>query len=120
MPVDLHQEAGSKILIVRAEGKLEKADYKNLVPKVEQMIQQKGKIRLLLELYNFHGWSAGALWEDVKFDIKHFNDIERLAIVGESRWQEGMAIFCKPFTAAQIRYFKQDQLSQAKEWIEQE
>jgi len=27
----------------------------------------------------FHGWDAGALWEDIKFDIKHFGDIERLA-----------------------------------------
>ena len=33
-----------------------------------------------------HGWDAGALWEDIKFDIKHFADIERLAMVGEKKW----------------------------------
>jgi len=117
MSVTLTQEAGGRILLVRASGKLERADYDNLVPEVEQLIQKHGKIRVLLELHDFHGWTAGALWEDIKFDVKHFNDIERLAIVGESRWQEGMATFCKPFTTAQIRYFTDDQLSEARQWV---
>ena len=59
----------------------------------------------------------GALWEDMKFDIKHFADIEQLALVGERKWQEGMAIFCKPFTGATIRYFDQHEFDQAEEWI---
>jgi hypothetical protein len=118
MPVELNLEKEGRILLVRARDKLEKADYESFVPEVEQLIQKHGKLRLLLELHNFHGWTAGALWEDLKFDFKHFNHIERLAIVGESRWQEGMATFCKPFTIAQIRYFNQDQLAQAREWIE--
>jgi len=47
---------------------------------------------------------AGALWEDVKFDLKHFADLERLAMVGDKKWQHGMAMFCTPFTQATIRY----------------
>lgn len=58
-----------------------------------------------------------ALWEDVKFDVKHFNDIERLAIVGESAWEKWMAAFCKPFTTAKIRYFPAEQLAEARAWI---
>lgn len=38
-------------------------------------------------------------------DVKHFNDIERLAIVGDSKGEKGMAIFCKPFTTATVRHF---------------
>jgi hypothetical protein len=62
----------------------------------------------------------GALWEDLKFDFKHFNDIERLAIVGESKWHEGMAWFCKPFTTAKVRYFGVDEAVDAREWVSQE
>ena len=40
---------------------------------------------------DFHGWDAGALWEDIKFDLKHFSDIERVAMVGEKKWQKGMS-----------------------------
>jgi hypothetical protein len=31
--------------------------------------------------------------------------MERLAMVGETRWQHGMATFCKPFTTATVHYF---------------
>ncbi len=31
----------------------------------ERLIGEHGKIRILLEMHDFHGWEAGALWEDV-------------------------------------------------------
>ena len=55
---------------------------------------------------DFHGWEAGALWEDYEVrDRITSRDIERLAMIGEKKWQQGMATFCKPFTKATIRYF---------------
>jgi len=65
-----------------------------------------------------HGWTAGALWEDIKFDFQHWKDIEKLAIVGESKWEQGMAAFCKPFTSATIQYFDHSRHFEANEWIE--
>jgi hypothetical protein len=112
------ESAEGKILEVQVSGKLTKEDYSEFVPHVERLIEQHGKIRVLFYLNDFHGWSAGALWEDVKFDWKHFRDIERLAIVGESKWQEGMAVFCKPFTTAEVRYFEHEQLPEARQWIQ--
>jgi hypothetical protein len=61
-----------------------------------------------------------ALWEDIKFDVKHFADIERLALVGESKWEAGMAVFCKPFTTAKIKYFDESKAAEAQEWIRAE
>lgn len=55
----------------------------------------------------------------MKFDAKHYHDIERLAIVGESRWQESMSRVCKPFTSAEIRYFPRDRVDEAQAWIEE-
>ena len=56
---------------------------------------------MFVVMHDFHGWTASAAWEDTKFGVRHFHDIERLAMVGETKWQHGMAIFCKPFTTAQ-------------------
>ncbi len=53
------------------------------------MISQFGKIRILFEMQDFHGWKSGALWRDVQFDVKHFKDIERVAILGEKAWEHG-------------------------------
>ena len=57
------------------------------------------------------------MWEDVKFDLHHFAHIERLALVGESRWEAGMAVFCKPFTTAKVRYFDESKADEASTWI---
>ncbi|CAE7856108.1 unnamed protein product, partial [Symbiodinium microadriaticum] len=106
------------LTIVRLTGKLTKADYESFVPEVEKQIQEFGKLRLLVELHNFQGWTMGALWDDIKFDTKHWGDIKRLAIVGESKWEEGMAVFCKPFTSANVKYFDHTKLEEAKKWLD--
>jgi hypothetical protein len=109
---------GDKVLDVQVSGKLAKSDYQHFVPEVERLIQQHGKIRILLEMNNFHGWDTGALWEDIKFDLKHFSHIERLAMVGDKRWQKGMSVFCRPFTTAKIKYFDRSHLEDARKWAE--
>ncbi len=116
-PLELSPENDGRLLVVRLSGKLHKSDYARFVPAVEDAVRRHGKIRMLVEMHNFHGWDAGGLWEDVKFDLKHFNDIERLAIVGEKSWEKWMAAFCKPFTTAAIRYFPADREAEAREWI---
>ena len=106
-----------KVLHVRATGKLTKESYETFVPLIDKEIAEHGKIRVLFEMHDFHGWTAGAMWEDMEFDFKHWKDIERLAIVGESKWEKGMAVFCKPFTSAKIQYFDHAKLSEAKAWV---
>jgi hypothetical protein len=104
------------VLEIRVQGKLTASDYDNFVPQIEALLK-KGKIRMIVELVDFHGWSAGALWEDTKFAARHFNDIDRIAIIGNTNWEKGMAVFCKPFTRAKIRYFDTAEIENAKNWI---
>jgi len=113
--IDLEIEGN--VMEVAVTGKLEKADYEAFVPAAETLIDEHGKIRVLFVMHDFHGWTAGGLWEDIKFDAKHFNHIERLAIVGETKWEKGMSVFCRPFTTAKIKYFDVSELDQARQWI---
>jgi MFS superfamily sulfate permease-like transporter len=117
MPIQLNEENGGKVLILHISGKLVKADYEHFVNEFERLIRQHGKLRVLFDMGDLHGWDAGAAWEDIKFDIKHFADIERLAMVGDKKWQHGMAIFFKPFTKATSRYFDHAEASEARKWL---
>ena len=109
--------ASGKMLEVDLTGKLTKEAYELLVPAVDEQIKQHGKLRMLVVMHDFHGWTAGALWEDTKFDLAHWRDIERLALVGEKKWEQGMAVFCKPFTTAKVKYFDHTKLDEAKQWL---
>jgi hypothetical protein len=115
--VTLNETNGGKVLELQLTGKVTRQDYEQFVPAVERLVKEHGRIRILVEMRDFHGWTAGALWQDIKFDAKHFKDIERVAMVGETKWQHGMAVFCKPFTTAKIRYFDRPVIDQAREWL---
>lgn len=108
-----------KILEVDLHGKLTRADFEKLGPTIENLIRQRVKISILLTMHDFQGWTAGAFWEDIKWEAKHFNDITRLAIVGEQDWHKWMTTFCNAFTTAEVRYFTFAQLDAAYEWLNQ-
>jgi len=104
---------------VDLHGRLSREDFEQIVPDTEMLIARYGKIRLLVTMHDFEGWDAGAFWEEIKWEAKHFNDIERIAIVGDERWHKAMASFCKPFTTGQIRYFQLHQLDDAYSWVDE-
>jgi hypothetical protein len=117
MSIELHAEDGGKVVEVTLTGKLHCDDYKTFVPEVDRLIKEHGKLRMLCHLKDFHGWTLGAMWEDIKFDVRHFAHFERLALVGDKRWEAGMAVFCKPFTTAKVKYFDVADAAKASEWI---
>ncbi|MBU0674469.1 MAG: STAS/SEC14 domain-containing protein [Proteobacteria bacterium] len=119
MPIRLKEENDGGVLVVHVSGKLLKADYEHFVPEFERLVRQHGKLRVLFDMTGFHGWEASAAWEDFKFGVAHFADIERLAMVGEKQWQHGMAIFSKPFTKAAVRYFDQVDAIAARQWLDE-
>ncbi|TWU56370.1 SpoIIAA family protein [Rubripirellula reticaptiva] len=118
MSFNIVEHAEGKIIEIQVSGKLSKEAYEAFLPMTEAKITEFGRVRMLVILTNFHGWDVSALWEDIKFDFKHHGRIERLAIVGESKWEKGMAAFCKPFTSAKIQYFDIAEVTNAREWID--
>jgi hypothetical protein len=117
MATRLTERDGGKVLEVVVSGTLSHSDYERFVPAFERLAQQHGEIRVLFEMTDFHGWDAAALWDDIKFDVRHFAAIERLAMVGDKTWQKGMSVFCRPFTTATIRYFDHAEIEDARAWL---
>jgi hypothetical protein len=119
MTIQLNEENNGKLLTIHVTGKLIKDDYAEFVPAFERLVRQHGKLRVLLDMIDFHGWELSAAWEDTRFAIQHFADIDRLAVVGDKEWQHGMAIFARPFTKAQVRYFDHAKAAEARKWLDE-
>ena len=118
MITKLEQSAGPR-LGFKMSGKLHDEDYRHFVPAVEEAIKAHGKIRLLGQFHDFHGWDMHALWDDIKFSAKHCADVERIALVGEKDWEKWMAKVCRPFTLAKIKYFDVADVEKAWQWLEE-
>jgi hypothetical protein len=119
MAIKINEKKSGRVLEVQVSGKLAHEDYLHFVPEFEKMVNKHGKIRVLFEMTDFHGWEAGALWDDVKVDMKHFSDIERLAMVGDKKWEQGMSVFCRAFSTAKIRYFDHAKTDEARAWLDE-
>ena len=113
-----NMEIEGRVLHMIVTGKLEKEDYDFFVPEAETRIKKYGKIRVMIELVDFKGWSAGALWEECKLVHNHLKDVERMAMVGDKTWEKGLALFMKPFAGAKLKYFSVSERQAAINWIE--
>ena len=111
------QTASPNLIGLKVSGKLHDADYKQYVPMLERQIAPGGHTRLFAQFEDFHGWDFHAAWDDFRFGVKHYGDFDRIALVGENRWQAWMAAFCKPFTRARVRYFDAREIDDAWTWL---
>ncbi|MGN6566985.1 MAG: STAS/SEC14 domain-containing protein [Flavipsychrobacter sp.] len=107
---------GNIVYTVAVE-KLTKEDYDALIPRVEELIASKQKIRWYFEMQDFQGWEPQAFMKDLKFDVKHLNQLEKVAMVGNKDWQEWLTKLMKPFTSAEIKFFDLAEKKEAKKWI---
>lgn len=112
-------QSSNNILGFKLSGKLHDEDYKYFVPLVDKGVAEHGKVRLLAWFHDFHGWDLHALWDDIKFATTHCTKIERIAIVGEKKWEEWMAKVCRPFTMATVKYFDASDIESAWKWLEE-
>ncbi len=117
MAMQLFEDPVNHVMEVMVSGKLTGEDYDKFAPEMERFIAQHGKIRMLFDMHDFHGWNARSLWADFQFGAKHRHDMERLALVGEKPWQDWSSKFCRLFTDAQVRYFDRSHVDEAEAWI---
>lgn len=105
------------VVAFKAVGKLTHDDYQRFLPTLENVIREEGSISLLLELENFHGWDLEAAKDDYEFATSHLEAFRRIAIVGDKGWERWLALMAKPFVDTEVRFFTQDQLSEAWDWV---
>lgn len=105
-------------LVCRVSGRLTEADYEAAVPEIENaLVLRDEPLRLMIVLEDFRGWDIAALWEDLKFDVRHSGDFGRIAVLGESKLEEWGAALSKPFLGSEIRYFDIKERPAARAWL---
>lgn len=112
-------DTNGNILILAAEGKLTDEDYKEvLIPRLEAIIKDYGKAKLLLDMGNeFQGWETAALWDDAHFGFKHRNDFEKMGVIGAPKWFEWGLKVASLAISGDIKSFSPDEKEKAYRWI---
>ena len=105
------------LIAISINGKVEKSDYDKILPLMDKTKKDFSKIRLYIQIDNVDGIEPKAFREDIKAYLKHFKDISKTAIVGESDWHKLWANLASPFISGEVKFFPQGAIVEAKEWI---
>ncbi len=118
--VEILKQSSGKLLGLRLSGKVAHQDYEQFVPLLESLIKEHGSVRCLVEMIDLHGIEPRALWDEIKFDVRHAGQIERCAVVGDRRWESWMTSLSRPiFFRAEIRFFELADTEKAWEWVKE-
>lgn len=112
----LEQSAGN-VLGYHLSGKLTEEEVKEIYREVEGVIEQHGKARLLCVLGDLSMPEMGAAWEDLKRTPQWVKDLERLALVGDERWQRWMAGVSDLISQGEAEFFREGDIDKAWEWV---
>jgi hypothetical protein len=106
-------------LTLRVSGRLKRKDLSQAERVAIEVMRSGGKVRFFLLLAeNFEGWDPVGDWGDLTFQSRFDEQIERIAIVGEKRWQQLAEAFVgKGLRSVDIRYFTPNQAAVARAWI---
>jgi|SRR5271165_6513163 len=118
--IEILERSSGKVLGIKVSGKLLHQDYQRFVPMLEVLIAEHGSIRCLVEMTDFQGIELKALWDEIKFDVRHSRQIERSAVIGDRSWEAWMTSLSRPiFPKAELRYFDSAEREHAWDWITQ-
>ena len=112
--IPVHEE---NTYALRVSGKLDHEDYQKFLPELEDLIKDNEKVSLLIEFDDFHGMDLAAIKDDFNFGRKHNNDFEKIAIVGDKKWQKWMTLLSSPFLKGEMKYFERPDLQNAWDWL---
>lgn len=115
--IGLERSDGDFFLTMQVRGKLTHDDYQSLVPMLESAIAgvEHPKINVFFDATELEGWAPRAAWDDLKLGAKHGREFNRIAIIGNRRWQELAAKLGSWFIGGEARYFESE--SEAMAWL---
>jgi len=120
MPATIQRETDGAFLL-RLSGTVQRNEFGNVQETTARAIDVGAKPRILAILENFEGWERGADWNDLEFLFSHSNEIARIAIVGDPRWEaEALAFAGAGFRKAPVKFFPASQLAEARAWLAEE
>lgn len=106
---------------IRLRGELSKQDLQDIRAYLKGLLAHHSPLQVLFVVTEWTGWHGwGALWEDVKTDLRLNEDVERLAMVGGGLGERLMTAAMKPFAHATVRWFPPSALEDAWNWLPEE
>ena len=99
------------------DGKIDREGFEDLVSKLGPHMDAAGKVGILKHIVSFGGITPSVLWDDLKFAFEHFKHVGPVAVVSDKKWIEVWTKMAAPFWMKPVKFFEEDDLDDAREWL---
>lgn len=104
-------------LAVKLSGRIDKKEYQQVLSNLKSKVTGENKVDLLVDLSELDKFTMGALWEDIKFDVKNFKVIRRFAIIGDKNTIKVLDPISEPFVTDEAKFFNKSEFKEAEQWV---
>ena len=117
LAIGIAQTGNEFFLTLKATGTLTHADYQTISPMLDAALGEvkTPRVKVLVDCTELEGWELRAAWDDFKLGLKHGNEFEKIAIVGNKHWLEVSAKTAGWFTSGEAQYF--ERVEDAYAWL---
>ena len=115
--LDILPESGGNVIGAHIAATMSGDECRLLARHVEELVGVHERVRLLLDLSDCNHVELAAAWEEFVMGVKHWNDLERIAIVGDAKWNAIAAHTLNRIAYADAEHFSTDEIAGAWVWI---
>ncbi|WP_435102167.1 STAS/SEC14 domain-containing protein [Halarchaeum sp. P4] len=112
------ERSGGDVLGYEVGDELSEAELEAILEDIETTIAEEGAVQILVHMPDVPRPDLDALDEDIGFWLEHGDDIGRYAVVGDSRLLEWVTDVEDHLTSIDLRYFDEDEMDEAWDWLE--
>lgn len=106
------------IMTLKISGKLTHPELAAVQKRAEEILHQHGRMNILVIVDAFQGWEKEGDWGDLSFLLKNDRFMERMAIVGDKKWEDLALVFAgKGFRRCLVEYFPSQEAAKAQAWL---
>lgn len=117
MDVLLRREEGD-VRVLWVAGLLKKSEFDAAVNAEAAQWGPETRVRVLVLADEFQGWEQNEEWGDISFFFAHGDQIDRIAIVADPKWETEMMLFAGAgLRRAPVRFFPSGQTASARAWL---
>ena len=106
----------NSVIEMEVKGDVTKDDYERLEEAIKEKLKETDKVNILCKITELSSITAKAILADFKIGVKHYRNINRMAVVSAKEWIEWWSKL-GAILPVEIKHFNTDEIDQAWNWI---
>lgn len=107
----------TNIVGVHFSDTLTEDDYEAFAPTLRHKLQAHTTVRVLFEIEDVEGWEDEDQWNDLAFDMRQVEDVDKVAIVGDDPWEPLVEKTKLLFPSSLIETYEDADREEGLEWL---